>query len=180
MRIMDDEKGVAAHKTINGDDKKKVKSRKQVKRPHALKGISTGKKIPWTFPKNTLEDAIRIPRTIEEKNAGNPIPARDLAVAVGFRQASDWRFLDLARSASQYGLVTWSGVASSISMTKLGQDVVAPSSPAQRSEALLAAFRAVKDFASVEKYYGVKRIPEDEFFLNTLTREFKIPRDRVE
>lgn len=32
----------------------------------------------------------------------------------------------------------------------------------------------------VEKCYGGKRIPEDEFFLNTLTREFAIPRERVE
>jgi len=38
----------------------------------------------------------------------------------------------------------------------------------------------VKDFEAVEKFYGGKRIPEDEFFLNTLTREFQIPRDRVE
>jgi hypothetical protein len=101
-------------------------------------------------------------------------------VAVGYRQSSDWRFLDLLRSANQYGLVTGTGASASISLTKLGQDVVAPSSPTQRSEALLTAFRSVKDFADVEKFYGGKRIPEDEFFLNTLTREFNIPRDRVE
>lgn len=45
---------------------------------------------------------------------------------------------------------------------------------------MLAAFRNVKDFAAVETFYGGKRIPEDEFFLNTLTREFAIPRERVE
>jgi len=38
--------------------------------------VGTGKGKPWTFPKNTLEDAIRIPKAIEEKNAGNPMPAR--------------------------------------------------------------------------------------------------------
>ena len=27
----------------------------------------------WTFPKNQLEDAIRVARAIEEKNAGNPM-----------------------------------------------------------------------------------------------------------
>jgi len=44
----------------------------------------------------------------------------------------------------------------------------------------MKAFRNVRDFDGVEKFYGGKRIPEDEFFLNTLTREFNIPRDRVE
>jgi hypothetical protein len=130
-------------------------------------------------PKNSLEDAIRVAKAIEEKNAGNPMRAPDLASAVGFRQASDWRFLDLLRSANQYGLVAGTP-STSISLTKLGQDVVAPSSPGQRANALLAAFRNVKDFEAVENFYGGKPIPEDEFFLNTLTREFNIPRDRLD
>ncbi len=153
---------------------RKIASKKGAKTSKSASGAA------WTFPKNTLEDAIRVPKAIEEKNAGNPLPATDLAVAVGYRQANDWRFQVLARSADQYGLVSWSGVRAPVSITKLGQDVVAPSSPSQRSEALLAAFRSVKDFEKVEKFYGGKRIPEDEFFLNTLTREFEIPRDRVE
>jgi hypothetical protein len=106
--------------------------------------------------------------------------AADLAQAVGYRQATDWRFLDMLRSANQYGLVTGSGKQATIQLTKLGQDIVAPSSPQQRSQALLQAFRTVKDFADVEKFYGGKRIPEDEFFLNTLTRDFSISRDRVQ
>ncbi len=139
----------------------------------------TTKKTPWTFPKNNLEDAIKVARAIEEKNAGNPMPTSDLVKAVGYKQANDWRFLDLLRSANQYGLV--SGTPSkSISLTKLGQDVVAPSSPGQRANALLTAFRKVEDFAAVEKFYGDKPIPEDEFFLNTLTREFNVPRDRLD
>jgi hypothetical protein len=151
--------------------KKRVSRSKKPKKAASDSSIAKGK--PWTFPKNTLEDAIRIPKEIEEKNAGNPMPVDDLATAVGFRLANDWRFLDLLRSADQYGLVERTG--GSVSLTKLGQDVVAPSSPSQRSEALLTAFRSVKDFAAVEKFYGGKRIPEDEFFLNTLTREFNIP-----
>src|SRR5580658_449702 len=100
----------------------------------------TAKRQPWTFPKNTLEDAIRVAKAIEEMNAGNPMPAQEVAVAVGFRQAQDWRFLDLLRSANQYGLITGTGPSTSISLAKLGQDVVAPSSPSQRSEALIASF----------------------------------------
>jgi hypothetical protein len=152
--------------------------------PRKRRGKTTrpgsGKGSPWTFPKNTLEDAIRIPKAIEEKNAGNPMPSKDIAVAVGFRQAQDWRFLELLRSSNQYALVLGTGSASSIHLAKLGRDVVAPGSPKERAEALLAAFRSVKDFEAVEKFYGGKRIPEDEFFLNTLTREFNIPRDRVD
>ena len=140
----------------------------------------TTKGKPWTFPKNTLEDAIRVPKAIEEKNAGNPMRALELARAVEFRQSNDWRFLDLLRSANQYGLVEGSGANANIQLGKLGQDIVAPGSTNQRQQALLAAFRSVEDFKKVEDFYGGKRIPEDEFFLNTLTREFNVPRDRAE
>lgn len=134
----------------------------------------------WTFPKNTLEDAIRVPRALEEKNGGNPWPASELAKAVGFNQSSDWRFQDLLRSANLYGMVTGTGAAATVELTKLGEDIVAPSSPGQRSKALLDAFKAVDDFRKVEEFYSGKRIPEDEFFLNTITRQFSVPRDRVD
>jgi hypothetical protein len=65
-------------------------------------------------------------------------------------------------------------------MEKLGEDIIAPGSSEQRQKALLAAFRNVPDFAAVEDFYKGKKIPEDEFFENTLIRQFKILRDRVQ
>tara|TARA_R110000824_G_scaffold390760_4_gene587615 strand:- start:34548 stop:35660 length:1113 start_codon:yes stop_codon:yes gene_type:complete len=156
--------------------KKNLSSRKIPKAP----GPNSGSKgAVWTFPKNTLEDAIRITQAIEEKYAGNPMPAKQLANAIGFNLATDWRFTNQLRSANLYGLVSGSGASSTISLAPLGQDVVAPSSPTQRAKALLSAFLNVNDFSDVYNFYNGKHIPEDEFFLNTLTREFNIPRDRV-
>lgn len=133
----------------------------------------------WTFPKNTLEDAIKIAKAIEEKHAGNPMRADELAKAVGYKRSDDWRFLDLLRSANFYGLVDGTGSQATVGLTKIGQDVVSPSSPSQRLQALADAFRAVEDFAKVEKFYGGKPIPDDEYFLNTLNREFGILRERL-
>jgi len=138
-----------------------------------------GLKTTWTFPKNTLEDAIRIPKAIEEQNAGNPMKADMIAKAVGFHQSDDWRFKDLLRSANQYGLVEGSGAAATASMTQIGSDVIAPGSPSDRQTALLNAFQKVEDFRKAEQFYKGKKLPEDEFFENTLVRQFDIPRDRV-
>jgi hypothetical protein len=170
--------------TINAAYVYKVKA-KSPKPKSASSSKSKSKAKPasskqWKFPKNTLEDAIRIPKSIEEKNAGNPMRATDLTKAVGFKQANDWRFLDLLRSANQYGLVSGTGKTALVRMEKLGQDIIVPASPRQRQMALLAAFNNVSDFKAVADFYGDKKIPEDEFFLNTLAREFKIPRDRVD
>lgn len=141
---------------------------------------SSSKRKPWTFPRNTLEDAISIPKAIEEKNAGNPMRANDLSKAIGYKMVTDWRFGDLLRSANQYGLVSGAGKTATVRIEKLGQDIVAPSSPKERQTALLEAFNSIPTFKAVTDFYGNKRIPEDEFFLNTLTREFNISRDRVE
>lgn len=157
---------------------KKARRKRRTKLPSANTESASTK--AWTFPKNSLEEAIRIPKVIEEKNAGNPMPATYLPKSVGFRRASDWRFLDLLRSANQYGLVSGTGQTATVRLEKLGQDIVAPGSAKQRQEALLAAFNNVPQFKAVAKFYGDKKIPEDEFFLNTLTREFNIPRERVE
>src|SRR5262249_1970723 len=122
-------------------------------KPAGKPGKATGAPKPWTFPKNSLEDAIKIPKAIEEKNAGNPMKADVFAKAVGYRQPQDWRFLDLLRSANQYGLVTGSGANATVSLEKIGQGVVAPSSPTQRQQALVAAFRNVDEFKRVEEFF---------------------------
>jgi len=159
----------AAKSTKGGRKSSPVKSSKPAK-PAAA---------PWTFPKNTLEDAIKIARAIEEQNGGNPMKPDILAKAVGYNSVADWRFLDLLRSANLYGLVTSSGKINPAGLTEIGQNVVAPSAPADRPKALLAAFRSVEDFRKVEDFYKGKKLPEDEFFENNLFREFSIPRERV-
>lgn len=171
-------KAISANKEKNKQSKESVK--KKTASPKRANTQLTAKGKPWTFPKNQLEEAIRIPKAIEEKNAGNPMPANDLVKAVGYKSTNDWRFTDLLKSANLYGLVSGSGASATIEMEKLGQDIVAPGSPKERQNALLASFRNVKDFEAVEKFYGGKKIPEDEFFSNTLTRQFNIPRERVE
>ncbi|MBU3668861.1 MAG: hypothetical protein FGM57_02755 [Candidatus Taylorbacteria bacterium] len=149
-------------------------------KPGKKNGKAAASKAIWTFPKNTLEDALRIPQAIEQQNAGNPMKTDVLVKAVGFNSTSDWRFLDLLKSANLYGLVEGSGRQANVSITSIGNDVIAPGSPTQRQAALLSAFRQVEDFNKVEAFYKGKKLPEDEFFENTLVREFKIPRERVQ
>jgi hypothetical protein len=158
---------------------KNVPHAKKVRGPKAVKK-DTGSLAAWKFPKNTLEESLRVPKAMEEKFAGNPTKAEDLVRAVGFNKAIDWRFQDLLKSAALYGITVGSGASATIHLEKLGEDIVSPASSDQRQKALLSAFRKVPDFAAVEEFYKGKKIPEDEFFENTLIRQFHIPRDRVQ
>ena len=152
-----------------------AKKRKAKRVASAKKG---GRGPEWTFPKHSLEDAIRVARAIEDKNAGKPMRGDLLVTAVGYHQTTDWRYRDLLRSAMFYGIVEGSA-AGPVSLAKIGQDIVAPSSPPQRQKALLDAFRSVDVFKRVEQHYSGKKIPDDEYFENTLTRDYGVDRDRV-
>jgi hypothetical protein len=160
-------------------DEPKQENKDKPKRPVRARSAKATTKAPWTFPTNTLEQAIKVPKAIEEQNAGNPMKSDMLCKALGFRLANDWRFLALLKSANQYGLVEGSGATATVRLEQLGQDVVAPGSAQQRQAALLRAFRKVEEFKKVEEFYKGKKLPEDEFFENTLVREFDIPRERV-
>lgn len=136
--------------------------------------------LPYRFPKNNLEDALKVAKALDDKFAGNPTKAVDLVKAVGFNKENDWRFTDLLKSSALYGLTSGTGSTATIRLEKLGEDILSPGSSEQRQKALLAAFRNVEDFKAVETFYKGKKIPEDEFFENTLIRQFTIPRDRVQ
>lgn len=161
-------------------EEEKVSERAKVKKKKKKKKIEKSISVlPWKFPKNSIEDAIKVVKALEEKFAGNPTKADYLVRAVGFNKSNDWRFLDLLKSGNLYGITSGSGATAIVRLEKLGEDIVSPSSPDQRQKALLEAFRNVEDFRRVEEFYKGKKIPEDEFFENTLIRNFNIPRDRV-
>jgi hypothetical protein len=182
------ENATAGATTTNGKPSEVVKESSKKVTPQGGKNarhseLADGKvsdAAPWNFPKNTLEEAIRIPQVIEEKNAGKPLDATTLATYVGYHKANDWRFLALLRSANLYGLVEGSGQRATVAVEKIGEGVVAPSSPSQRQLSLGAAFDNVELFKKVAAYYKNKIIPEDEYFANTLSREFHVPRERLD
>jgi hypothetical protein len=147
----------------------------KAKRPKTAKSAPA----PWTFPKNPLEDTLIVARSIEEQNAGNPMKSDMLVKAVGYSTVNDWRYLELLRSANQYGIVEGSGRHATVKLSEIGQDIVAPSTPRARQNALIKAFHNVEQFSKVDKFYSGKKLPEDEFFENTLVRDFHIPRERV-
>lgn len=157
---------------------KKAHKRSSVRKSRAAEKASA--QAPWKFPKNTLEEALSVAKALEEKFAGNPTKADQLVKAVGFNKETDWRFQDLLKSGALYGITSGSGATATVRLEKLGEDIVSPGSSEQRQKALLSAFRKVEDFTAVESFYKGKKIPEDEFFENTLIRQFKIPRDRVQ
>lgn len=125
-----------------------------------------------TFPKTTLQQALEIPNALM-RNGGNPLGAIDLATAINKSPGSSV-IRTLSASSSAYGL-TGGSYKTTFTMEPLGQAITSPKSPEEKARSLVAAALNPPVFKSVYEYYKGKKVPEKEFLINTLIREFDVP-----
>jgi predicted nucleotide-binding protein len=65
-------------------------------------------------------------------------------------------------------------------MKALGQAITSPTSPDERAQSLVAAALHPPSFKQVYDYYKGKRVPDRQFLVNTVIREFKVPQASAE
>jgi hypothetical protein len=126
-----------------------------------------------TFPARTLEQALRVPRVIREKNGGNPWATTEVAKALGLGVRSGNLYYVTAASRD-FGLTEGTRETAMISLTDLGRRAVYPQSEADEQQALLDAFLHVDVFRKVLLHYGGNNLPERQFLANTLEQTFGI------
>lgn len=123
------------------------------------------------FPKTTLQQALDIPNALM-RNGGNPLGAIDLATAIGKSPGSS-TIRTLSAASSSYGL-TGGGLKSTTTMEAIGQAITSPKSPEEKARSLVAAALNPPAFKAVYEYYKGKKVPEKEFLVNTLVRDFDV------
>jgi hypothetical protein len=112
------------------------------------------------FPGKTLEQALRVPQALKDKNGGNAWPPDQVAKALGVG-ASGTTFYYVAASARDYGLTTGSRETAEIVLTELGRRAVYPPSGEAQKQAYLEAFLRVDLFKRVLEHYGGSSLPEE-------------------
>lgn len=123
------------------------------------------------FPRVTLEQALRVPAALKDKNAGNPWPPEEVAKVLGVGGKSG-RFFYLTAGSRDYGLTLGTRDTPRIELTPLGRQAVFPSTPQERTEALQNAFFSSITFKKVFEYYKGSKLPEREYLSNTLQKQF--------
>jgi hypothetical protein len=142
--------------------------------------VVKGRARPSTqYPKFTLEEAIAVARAIEEQNAGQAYPPIETATAMGISPGSS-RFQMLLSASLRYGLSTGNYKSDKIVTSDLGREIVAPVGEEQAAAALVRAALTPPTFNAAYRYFKGKKLPEGEFFENTLVREFGVPKEDVE
>jgi predicted nucleotide-binding protein len=150
--------------------------KKIIKKPIVPQANSV--RVKSDFPKHTLEEALAVAEALEEKHGGQPLPPTDTAIALDISPgSSDFRLL--LSSSIKYGLTSGSYNQERVSLTDLGRRIVEPVSADDRSAAQMEAAFSPPTFRAIYNFLRGKKLPEDQFFQNTLTREFEVPRERA-
>lgn len=144
-------------------------------KPEEITGKVALPKLTVDFPKDTLEFALRAPKALEEKNAGRPLPPAEMKVALGI--TADSMLRKIIAASTRYDLTVGTSTSSVITLTETARDIVAPPSPEARDKALVAAFLKPDAFRKFYEHYEGRILPEEEYLVNTLDRELKIPRE---
>jgi len=149
------------------------------KRPVVLtKETSLQGKIKSDFPKHTLEESLRAPQGIEDKNGGQPLPPIEMAAALDMSPgSSDFRVI--LSSSIKYGLTSGSFNSERVSLEEQGRNIVEATSEESRRGAIMQAALTPSTFKSIYQHFKGKKLPEATFFENTIVREFDVPREHA-
>jgi hypothetical protein len=131
-------------------------------------------RIRWSFPRTTLEEALKIAYALKEHNGGNPWDPEEIRKAIGAGTGGNAYFY-LTAASRDYGLSIGTNAADKIALSDLGRELVyAPNAEAERA-LKLRAFLNIEVFKRVLEYYKGSNLPEMKYLGNTLQKEFDLP-----
>ena len=138
-------------------------------------------KVPeeFPFPRNSLKEALAVPRAIEHDNAGKPYDTTHLAKQSFNTTPRSSSFEVLLTSSERYGLTVGSSRAKAISLTAEGDAIVASSDESIRAANIRRALLTPKVFEEFFARYDGKILPSEEILKVVLEQEFQIPKPYV-
>lgn len=159
---------------LKPEDPKPPKTNGERKKPtRALKGSKKAARVERPYPRETLEEALKIPLAIREKNGGNPWPPAEVAAALE-RSERTPIFFYLTTASRDYGLTTGTRDSDEIALTGLGRQLAYAETPEEEIATRRKAFLSVEVFRKVLDYYKGSNLPEMKYLQNTLEGKFAL------
>lgn len=133
----------------------------------------------WAFPKNTLNEALKVPEAIRDQNAGKPFSKILLAEALKLSPTGGG-FNTIMASAKRYALIETDASTGKTALTRIGESIVYPRSKKEQLEGLKSALYSVDLFRKFFEKYDDNKVPEKEILKNVLHRDYGIPVNNTE
>jgi hypothetical protein len=132
-----------------------------------------GGRVKWNFPRNTLEETLRIAYAIKDHNGGNSWETDEVRKSIGAGTGGNaWFYLTAA--SRDYGLTVGTSSTDKISLSELGREIVFAPNPVIEKKLKTQAFLNIAVFNSVLEYYKGSNLPEMKYLGNTLQKEFQL------
>src|SRR6266542_3251143 len=97
---------------------------KRKKQQSSGRNTAAARKSTRPYPGRTLEESLKIPQAIREKNNGNPRAVEDVAQAAHSIKPSNNKFFYLAAAARDYGFTIGTRYTEKIELAPLGREIV--------------------------------------------------------
>jgi len=131
------------------------------------------------FPKDTLEDAFAIAKTIQDENNGQPMKRIFIADHLKIKpESSNFRYL--ISSSGLYGLTKGGPQAEYISLTPLGEALAKATDEGQKYPLLQEALQKVTVYKDFYQRYRDAKLPSEDYAKKLFKDEFKVPEEHLD
>ena len=131
------------------------------------------------FPRNTLEETVKIAQTIQDQNNGQPMKKIFIADHLKIKpESSNFRYL--ISSSNRYGLTKGGYQAEYISLTILGDNITKTEVEKQKIPLLQEACQKVQVFRDFYQRYRDAKLPSEDYAKKLLRDEFKVPDEHLD
>ncbi len=155
----------------------KISSKKVARKAKpASKAVKISKGLS-TYPRQSLEKALRIPKAILEQNAGKETSETEAAKYLGITNIKGPFMVEIA-STVKYGLIE-RPTTGQLKPSDLAKKILRPQSTDDEIQGLREAILKAPIISDVYKHYRGENLPDRNFFENALTDTFNIPTEKL-
>ena len=131
------------------------------------------------FPRDTLQEALKIAKTIQEQNNGQPMKRIFIADHLKIKPESS-NFRTLLSSSYKYGLTKGSFASEYISLQPLGDSITKEEDERQKISLLQEACQKVGVFENFYQRYRDAKLPSEDYAKKLLKDEFNILKEHID
>jgi hypothetical protein len=135
-----------------------------------------GTKVP-SYPRHSLEKALRIPKAILEQNAGKSCTDQETAKYLGVKYNRGPYNLELV-SAIKFGLLE-RPEAGKVALSSVSRKILKPQTSGEDIAALQESVLKAPVISDIYSHYRGENLPDEAFFDNALTDKYNIPVDKL-
>lgn len=145
--------------------------------PKKEKASKSSERVP-SYPRHSIEKALRIPIAILEQNAGKECTDEESATYVGVK-FNKGPYLNEVNSSIKFDLLS-RPESGKLKLTETARKILKPQNKHEKTVGIQKAVLNAPVISDIYTHYRGENLPDEEFFDNALMDKFKIPNSKLD